>query len=407
MAEPRDARRLQVKAAERQVATLGRGEVLADTVLNYAADAADSDAVSLTMPIRLESYRWEGGVPPVLQTNLAQGALRDELQRRFAKSAGGFDDFDLLAITGPHLLGRLQVTDGQREKHRFPETSLTELLAQDTTPGLFEALLQTCAEYSGVSGVQPKVLVRDSAARMAHRGASHLLKTFDAEHYPELASNEYFCLRAALHSGLEVPKFELSERGKFLLVERFDCTAQGTLGFEDLCALNAWPATARYAGSYEGAARQIKAFVSPPLLKHALESLFKRVALSAGVKNGDAHLKNFGLLYPDCAAHAPVSLAPAYDIVTTSVYGDNDSLALLLDGSKAWPARKRLVRFGRLACNLSEGRCNELLQQVVHGMALAMVEMKRYMKFNPGFVEIGTAMLEQWRAGAAFSLVNS
>lgn len=404
MTEPRNARPLQVKVAGRQVATLGRGEILADTVLSYTANAEGADAVSLTMPIRLESYRWEGGVPPVLQTNLAQGALRNELQRRFSKSV---DDFDLLAITGPHLLGRVQVTDGQPEMLRFPETSLTELLAQDATPGLFEDLLQTCAEYSGVSGVQPKVLVRDSAARLAHRGASHLLKTFDAEHHPELASNEYFCLRAALHSGLEVPKFELSEHGKFLLVERFDCTAEGTLGFEDLCALNAWPASARYAGSYEGAARQIKAFVSPPLLKHALESLFKMVALSAGVKNGDAHLKNFALLYPDSTADAAVSLAPAYDIVTTSVYSGNDNLALLLDGSKAWPARKRLVRFGRLACNLTEGRCNELLQQVVHGMALAMVEMKRYMKFNPGFVEIGSAMHEQWRSGAALSLVNN
>ena len=29
-------------------------------------------------------------------------------------------------------------------------------------------------------------------------------------------------MRAAALSGLEVPKFELSERGKFLVVERFD-----------------------------------------------------------------------------------------------------------------------------------------------------------------------------------------
>lgn len=408
MTEPRNAHRLQVGVSGRAVATLGRAESPADSVLNYRADVEDTDAVSLTMPVRLESYLWERGLPPVLDMHLPEGALRDELVRRFSKAVRGFDDFDLLSMTGPHQLGRLQITDAQRVSSRMPETSLTELLSQDGTPGLFEALLQTYGEYSGVSGVQPKVLVRDSnAAPTAHGGATHLLKTFNAEQTPELASNEYFCLRAALHSGLEVPNFELSEHGKFLLVERFDCNALGCLGFEDLCALNAWPAKAKYDGSYEGAARQIKAFVSPSLLNTALESFFKRVALSAGVKNGDAHLKNFGVLYPDCAADALISLAPAYDVVTTSVYNRNDSLALLLGGSKAWPKRKALVKFGRVACNLSEGRCNELLQQVVHGMALAMVEMKRYMKFNPGFVEIGTAMLEQWRAGAVLSLVNN
>lgn len=407
MTEPRNVHRLQVDVASRAVATLGRAESPSDSVLNYRADVEPADAVSLTMPVRLESYLWERGLPPVLDMHLPEGLLRDELVRRFSKAVAGFDDFDLLSITGPHQLGRLQITDTQRVNCRMPETSLTELLSQDATRGLFEALLQTYGEYSGVSGVQPKVLVRDSnAAPTAHSGATHLLKTFNAEQSPELASNEYFCMRAALHAGLEVPNFELSEHGKFLLVERFDCNTQGYLGFEDLCVLNAWPSKAKYDGSYEGAARQIKAFVSPSLLKGALESFFKMVALSVGVKNGDAHLKNFGVLYPDCAADAPVSLAPAYDIVTTTVYIRNDSLALLLGGSKAWPKRKALVKFGRLACNLTEGRCNELLQQVVHGMALAMVEMKRYMKFNPEFVEIGSAMLEQWRAGAACSLVK-
>ena len=408
MTEPRNAHRLLVSVLGRNVATLGRGESLTDSVLSYAASADEADAVSLTMPVRLESYLWERGVPPVLDMNLPEGALREELVRRFSKAVRGFDDFDLLSITGPHQLGRLQITDAQRANSRLPETSLADLLAQDGTQGLFEELLQTYGEYSGVSGVQPKVLVRDcNAAPTAHSGATHLLKTFNAEQSPELASNEYFCMRAALHSNLEVPKFELSEHGKFLVVERFDCNSQGYLGFEDLCVLNAWPSKAKYDGSYEGAARQIKAFVSPSLLNGALESFFKMIALSVGVKNGDAHLKNFGVLYPDCTIEAPVSLAPAYDIVTTTVYIRNDSLALLLGGSKAWPKRKALVKFGRLACNLTEGRCNELLQQVVHGMALAMVEMKRYMKFNPGFVEIGNAMLDQWRSGAARSLVNN
>jgi serine/threonine-protein kinase HipA len=388
---------------------LGRGQSGVDSVFTYAQDALEENAVSLTMPARLESYTWERGVPPVFEMNLPEGPLRDELVRRFSKAVRGFDDFAMLAIVGPHQLGRVGIANTLSANEPPPETSLADLLVHDGAQGLFDDLLHTYGQYSGVSGVQPKVLVRDSATiidRLTHRGATHLVKSFRAEEYPELAANEYFCMRAALHSGLEVPKFELSERGKFLIVERFDLNDKGYLGFEDFCVLNAWPSKAKYDGSYEGAARQIKEFVSPSLLNQALESFFKIVALSSGLKNGDAHLKNFGVLYEHCGADAQIGLAPAYDIVTTSVYIKADSMALLLGGSKAWPKYKMLMRFGRSACNLTEGRCNELLQQVAHGMEVAMGEIAHYIRANSSFAEVGDAMMDQWKSGQARSLVK-
>ena len=409
MAEGRVVDRLHVSVSGTMVGALGRGQSGVDSVFTYAQEALEENAVSLTMPARLESYTWERGVPPVFEMNLPEGPLRDELVRRFSKAVRGFDDFAMLAIVGPHQLGRVGIANTLSANEPPPETSLADLLVHDGAQGLFDDLLHTYGQYSGVSGVQPKVLVRDSATiidRLTHRGATHLVKSFRAEEYPELAANEYFCMRAALHSGLEVPKFELSDRGKFLIVERFDLNDKGYLGFEDFCVLNAWPSKAKYDGSYEGAARQIKEFVSPSLLSQALESFFKIVALSSGLKNGDAHLKNFGVLYEHCGADAQIGLAPAYDIVTTSVYIKADSMALLLGGSKAWPKYKMLMRFGRSACNLTEGRCNELLQQVAHGMEVAMGEMAHYIRANSSFAEVGDAMMDQWKSGQARSLVK-
>ncbi|EJM01670.1 HipA domain-containing protein [Pseudomonas sp. GM102] len=409
MAEGSVVDRLHVSVSGTTVGALGRGQSGVDSVFTYAQEALEENAVSLTMPARLESYTWERGVPPVFEMNLPEGPLRDELVRRFSKAVRGFDDFAMLAIVGPHQLGRVGIANTLSANEPPPETSLADLLVHDGAQGLFDDLLHTYGQYSGVSGVQPKVLVRDSATiidRLTHRGATHLVKSFRAEEYPELAANEYFCMRAALHSGLEVPKFELSERGKFLIVERFDLNDKGYLGFEDFCVLNAWPSKAKYDGSYEGAARQIKEFVSPSLLSQALESFFKIVALSSGLKNGDAHLKNFGVLYEHCGADAQIGLAPAYDIVTTSVYIKADSMALLLGGSKAWPKYKMLMRFGRSACNLTEGRCNELLQQVAHGMEVAMGEMAHYIRANSSFAEVGDAMMDQWKSGQARSLVK-
>lgn len=410
MVEPQEMDRLRISVSEIAVGALGRGQSREDSIFTYGESAQEENAVSLTMPTRLESYTWERGVPPVFEMNLPEGSLREELTRRFSKAVRGFDDFAMLAIVGPHQLGRVGVASAHNATDQPPETRLADLLVHDGAQGLFGDLLHTYGQYSGVSGVQPKVLVRDSATtvdRITHRGATHLVKSFRAEEYPELAANEYFCMRAALHSGLEVPEFELSEHGKFLVVKRFDMNEKGYLGFEDFCVLNAWPSKAKYDGSYEGAARQIKEFVSPALLNQALESFFKIVALSSGLKDGDAHLKNFGVLYEHCGADAPIHLAPAYDIVTTSVYIKTDSMALLLGGSKAWPKYKMLMRFGRTACNLTEGRCNELLQHVAHGMDVAMGEMAYYIKANSVFAEVGEAMLEQWKSGVTRSLVKS
>jgi serine/threonine-protein kinase HipA len=82
-------------------------------------------------------------------------------------------------------------------------------------------------------------------------------------------------------------------------------------------------------------------------------------------------------------------------------------MALLLGGSKAWPKYKMLMRFGRSACNLTEGRCNELLQQVAHGMDVAMGEMTDYIKAHRAFAEVGDAMLEQWTSGIERSLIKT
>ncbi|MGC5703903.1 type II toxin-antitoxin system HipA family toxin [Pseudomonas sp. NFXW11] len=399
--------RLHISVAATAVGTLGRVQEQADTVFTYSEQVAPGNAISLTMPPRLASYAWQGGLPPLFDMHLPEGSLRDELLRRFSKAIRGFDDFTLLSIVGPHQLGRVTMNPLEPPQAPLPETNLADLLVHDGAAGLFEDLLHTYGRYSGISGVQPKVLIRDSAShveRLTHRGATHLLKAFDADQYPHLAANEFFCMRAAWHAGLAVPKFELSRHGQFLLVERFDLSHEGYLGFEDFCVLNAWPARAKYDGSYEGAAKQIKAFVSPQLLNAALESFFKIVALSCGVKNGDAHLKNFALLYPDTGPEAPVSLAPAYDLVTTSVYIRNDTLALLLGGSKAWPKRKALIRFGRSACNLTEGRCHELLQQVEYGIAQARGEVQAHMASQHGFHDMGKAMLDAWDSGMARSL---
>jgi len=73
--------------------------------------------------------------------------------------------------------------------------------------------------------------------------------------------------------------------------------------------------------------------------------------LSVAVRNGDAHLKNFGLLYTDPTTD-DVQLSPLYDIVNTTSYLPKDVMALKLAKTKSWPYRNTLIEFGKQHCDI-------------------------------------------------------
>jgi serine/threonine-protein kinase HipA len=75
---------------------------------------------------------------------------------------------------------------------------------------------------------------------------------------------------------------------------------------------------------------------------------FRRLVFSVLIGNGDMHLKNWSLLYPD--GRTPV-LSPAYDLVATFPYIPNDNLALTFGGSRSLSAisRDQVRRFADTA----------------------------------------------------------
>jgi serine/threonine-protein kinase HipA len=188
-----------------------------------------------------------------------------------------------------------------------------------------------------------------------------------------------------------------------LIVDRFDLTADGRyLGCEDFCVLNALRAHGRYSGSYELIAKQVGQFVSGTQQAHAFEQLFALVALSCAVENGDAHLKNFAVLYED--AESAVSLAPAYDVITTTIYQARDVLALTLANSKQFPSRAALTAFGRSACGLSAARVKQVLEQVEQGVRAAQRDMRRYAKEYLDFAPAAERMSAVWERALGRSI---
>lgn len=398
---------LEVHAGDAFSGKLFRGSALdrKSYVFGYDEACPPTGAVSLTMPVMRDQYVYPEVLHPIFDMNLPEGELADRIKRQFRKAVARFDDLDFLRIVGQSQIGRLRFAAPGVPPGDVPVQSLKEILVHDGATGLFDDLMARYAVYSGISGVQPKVMIRDDEApvdRVTHRGVTHIVKAWNPDTYPNLAENEFFCMTAARHAQIDVPGFQLSNHGKFLVIDRFDRVGDRYLGFEDFCVLNGLPTEEKYSSSYENVAKRIKQFVSPSEVRPALEQFFKSLAMSCAVQNGDAHLKNFGVVYDD--PEGTVKLSKAYDIVSTTPYLPADSLALTLGGSKRFPKAKALLAFGRTHCGFPDGRVRALLGEVAEGILRAANDMRAHMRDRPEFAEVGDKMLKAWNNGINCSL---
>ncbi len=379
----------------------------------FAYDRAvdPAGAVSLTMPPRAASWNTPIGLAPIFEMNLPEGALRERLRLAFAKATGSFDELDLLSVVGRSQIGRLRFT-GMEDTldEAVPFQSVDEILTSQRSGELYRYLIERFAPSSGVSGVQPKVLIRDESGfhggdgkksnfSETFRGATHIVKFFDATEYPHLAANEYFCLKAAEAAGLTAPRYRLAENGGALVIERFDLRPDGTYrGFEDFCVLNGRRTDQKYSGSYETRVlRRFQQFANSPSVAEESLDLFRLIAFNCVIRNGDAHLKNFGILYDDVqgAAH----LAPAFDLVTTTAYIPRDRMALTLNSSTEWPTGKELIRFAESRSLASPRQIREVLEQISDALSGTTRLIQDWMRSIPNFQDVGKRMVAAWASG--------
>jgi serine/threonine-protein kinase HipA len=352
------------------------------------------EAVSLTMPVRLESWV-SRELHPIFQMNLPEGALLEAIRNAIAKLIGD-DDLSLLYVTGGNQIGRnhFSLPDDKSAGVNNTAESLEELLTYPNTTELFHELVNRYALRSGISGVQPKVLL-DATKRGTLAAQSYIVKSWGTE-YPQLAANEFFCMTAAKRSGLPVPDFYLAENGGLFVMRRFDLDDHGSaLGFEDMCSLQALGTKQKYGSSYERVAKSIGNFISGNALLAAKKQFFSMLVLSSMVKNGDAHLKNFGVLYR--SSDDLISLAPVYDVVTTAAYISNDVPALTLAGTKKWWSRKTLERFAVTHLSLPIGMIAEIFEQMSTTVMEVRTDIASYCADHPEFKVVGECMMNIWQ----------
>jgi serine/threonine-protein kinase HipA len=159
----------------------------------------------------------------------------------------------------------------------------------------------------------------------------------------------------------------------------------------------------KYRGSYETSVmKRFGQFANSTHVGEEMEKLFVLIVLNCALRNGDAHLKNFGIVYNDVQGEA--RLAPVYDLVTTSAYLPKDSMALTLNGTTKWASTKELQRLGETRMGGTPSRVRQILERVEAAVADTSKELRDYIKIHAEFMEIGNRMLQQWEEGVALSL---
>jgi serine/threonine-protein kinase HipA len=364
-----------------------------DYVFTFDPAAAARAAPALSMPRRIKPYVHKS-LHPVFQMNLPEGYVLEQLRQRLAKTTG-MDPLLLLTVVGSQApIGRLRFSaPGAAALPETPGERLADLLASQGSRDLFARLVDSYVMRSGLSGVQPKVLVPEAPSGLppaefkAALPTPELIVKSGLGEFPGLAINEFFCMSVARRAGIPVPEFHLSADGELFVMRRFDRPADGRiLGFEDMLVLAGRDADQKYAGSYALALKLLGLYCSPEHWAAARTQLFDMVALSCIVGNGDAHMKNFGVLYDQVTG--AVRMAPAYDIVCTRLYIPEDTLALELSGNKSFFAgRQGLLDFGK-ACAIPKARICARLTELASITLQALQDLAPLTARLPGLDDV-------------------
>lgn len=409
---------LSVYVLGREVATLEQSGDF-KSVLTYHPHVAEDNFVSLTMPVRLESYVWDDQLPPVLQMNLPEGYLLQVLQEQFGPHIGA-SPIALLSVIGRNMVGRLQVAaPGAQLDEPAQPIEVAALLKGDNSEAAFAALVRQHAT-SGVSGVVPKfldaqttsptvqaelveALYQPTPALGPHPRANlttrrHIIKGSSAQ-LPFVALNEHLCMQVARRV-MPAAQTEVSDDGQALVVHRFDVDEHGQplWGMEDFCSLLGLRPAAKYDTTWERIAKAVRDHVPGAQRLVTYRQLATTLLLIYALRNADCHAKNLALLY---TSRANAHLSPAYDMLTTSVYAgfQHNPPAIDFMGKRTWAPGKNLQKFIAATFGIQPKEQQHMVQAISDAVADVAPQVRQAMAQHPGFEDIGKRMLMAWAEG--------
>ncbi len=294
-------------------------------------------------------------LPHFFSNLLPEGPLRELIAER--EQVSRQREFFLIARLGEDLPGAIIVRPAG-------ELAWDEAASLEA-PATSAATEQEPLRFS-LAGVQLKfsMLRKDRGMTLptGGRGGNWIVKLPD-NRYDRVPENEFSMMTWARAAGITVPEVALVKVADVeglpegiplredlaYAIRRFDRPEPGRrIHMEDMAQVLGLYSDEKYKKyNYETVANVILKVAG----LDALHEFLRRLVFITAIGNGDAHHKNWSLLYPD-GTHA--TLSPAYDLVSTLQYMPGDTLALNLAKSKRFEDLS-LASFERLARKLGLG----------------------------------------------------
>lgn len=279
---------------------------------------------------------------PVLSNLLPEGALRDLIAQGLKVHID--NEFHILSYLGEDLPGAIEATPMEPED--VPDYVLNTL--GKAKPVKFNKVAQQ--NKFSLAGVQMKFSMKEKDGRYnLSRGdvlGDWIIKTPSTKH-PFVPLNEYTAMSLAALAGVDIPEIKLVELDNLdhlpqinlpdeklaFAIKRFDRENNQRIHMEDFAQiLVKYPHDKYTSANYENIGKVIYDFSGDGL--DDAQQFARRLLVNILLANGDAHLKNWSFLYAD---KITPQLSPAYDIVTTNVYIENETrYALNLGKTKEW-----------------------------------------------------------------------
>ncbi|WP_199832026.1 type II toxin-antitoxin system HipA family toxin [Streptomyces acidiscabies] len=338
-------------------------------------------------------------IPPWFSNLLPEGRVRDWVAEDRGVSVDR--EMELLAHVGRDLPGAVRimpiglqpVEESMSWEHSDNQDLLPEPSETESHPGWRISL----------AGVQLKFAMLSKDDRLTipgfGEGSDWIVKLPDRQ-FRMLPQNEFAMMTLARGAGIDVPEIKLVHRDQLsgipanvwpgdeewvYAVKRFDRGPQRRLiHIEDLAQVRNFYPRDKYRGNFE----TIASLIYRQHDIHALREFARRMAFIILTSNGDAHLKNWSLIYRD--ERIP-TLSPAYDLVSTDIYragDDQEDLGLSFGGSRHFD-RVSLRAFQRLErrLNATEANLTDIVTETVELVRQNWPEVAKSLTLPPGLAQ--------------------
>ena len=292
-------------------------------------------AVSASLPLRSEPFL-QRECRHFFSGLLPEGPTRITLAKNLGISAG--NDFSMLERIGGDCAGALTflphgklLSDFRGKYRKLTDQELAEALKRLPIQPL---LAGEKGLRLSLAGAQNKIAVffdddGQISLPLNNAPSNYILKPA-ADEYPEIVSNECFCLNLANLVGINAAKCKLGHAGdiEYLLIERYDRKEMDGSKFpirqhqEDFCQALGISPEIKYQSDGGPGLKDCFDLIRNVSNRPGIDllALLDLVIFNVVIGNHDAHGKNFSILYGQHGGDQSVRLASAYDILSTVYY---------------------------------------------------------------------------------------